>query len=56
MLSPAAGILTFKVTADGTCYGQEVNSVFWGTSVYVKHGDAWKWTFGINVPARGEGT
>jgi hypothetical protein len=56
MLSPTTGILTFKGTADGTCYGQQVNSVIWGTSVYVKHGDAWKWTFGINVPARGEGT
>jgi hypothetical protein len=56
MLSPTTGILTFKGTADGTCYGQEVNSVIWGTSVYVKVGDAWKWTFGINVPARGEGT
>jgi hypothetical protein len=56
MLSPSIGILTFKATADGTCYGQVVNSVIWGTSVYSKHGDAWKWTFGINVPARGEGT
>jgi Domain of unknown function (DUF4440) len=56
MLSPTTGILTFQGTADGTCYGQEVNSVIWGTSVYVKDGDAWKWTFGINVPARGEGT
>ena len=56
MLSPTTGILTFKGTADGICYGQEVNSVIWGTSVYVKDGDAWKWTFGINVPARGEGT
>ena len=55
MLSPTTGILTFKGTADGTCYGQEVNSVIWGTSVYVKDGDAWKWTFGINVPARPEG-
>ena len=55
MLSPTTGILTFKGTADGTCYGQEVNSVIWGTSIYVKDGDAWKWTFGINVPARGEG-
>jgi ketosteroid isomerase-like protein len=56
MLSPTTGILTFKATADGTCYGQEVNSVIWGTSVYIKDGDVWKWTFGINVPARGEGT
>ena len=56
MLSSTTGVLTFKGTADGTCYGQELNSVIWGTSVYVKDGDAWKWTFGINVPARGEGT
>lgn len=56
MLSPTTGILTFEATADGTCYGQDVNSVIWGTSVYVKHGNAWKWTFGINVPARGEGS
>jgi hypothetical protein len=54
MLSPAVGILTFKATADGTCYGQKVGPI-WGTSVYVKYGDVWKWTFGINVPARLEG-
>jgi ketosteroid isomerase-like protein len=52
MLSPTVGILTFNATADGTCFGQKVGPV-WGSSVYVKHGDAWKWTFGINVPARG---
>ncbi len=27
MLSPTIGILTLKGTADGTCYGQEINSV-----------------------------
>jgi hypothetical protein len=54
MLSPTVGILTFKGTADGTCYGQKVGPI-WGTSVYVKDGDAWKWTFGINLPARREG-
>jgi ketosteroid isomerase-like protein len=52
MLSPTVGILTFKASADGTCFGQKVGPV-WGSSVYVKHGDTWKWTFGINVPARG---
>jgi hypothetical protein len=52
MLSPTVGILTFKGGADGTCYGQKVGPI-WGTSVYVKDGNAWKWTFGINVPARG---
>ena len=50
MLSPTVGILTFKGAADGTCYAQKVGPV-WGTSVYVKDGDAWKWAFGINVPA-----
>jgi hypothetical protein len=54
MLSPTVGILTFKAAADGTCYGQKIGAV-WGTSVYVKHGDVWKWTFGINLPARREG-
>ena len=54
MLSPTVGILTFKGAADGTCYGQKVGPI-WGTSIYVKGRDAWKWTFGINVPARGEG-
>jgi len=52
MLSPTVGILTFKGGADGTCYGQEVGSI-WGTSIYVQDGDAWKWTFGINLPAPG---
>lgn len=51
MLSPTAGILTFNATADGTCYGQKVGPV-WGTSIYVRDGDTWKWTFGINTPAR----
>lgn len=50
MLSPTVGILTFKGAADGTCYGQRVGPI-WGTSVYVRDGDAWKWTFGINLPA-----
>ena len=54
MLSPTVGILTFKGAADGTCFGQRVGPI-WGTSVYVKEGNAWKWTFGINVPARREG-
>ena len=54
MLSPTVGILTFKGTADGTCYGQKVGPI-WGTSVYVKGSDVWKWTFGINVPARRKG-
>ncbi|MGA8278336.1 MAG: nuclear transport factor 2 family protein [Rhodanobacteraceae bacterium] len=51
MLSPTVGILRYTGSADGTCFGQKVGSV-WGTSVYVKDGDAWKWAFGINLPAR----
>lgn len=54
MVAPTVGILTFKAAADGTCYGQRVGDV-WGTSVYVKAGEVWKWTFGINLPAGGEG-
>jgi hypothetical protein len=50
MLSPIVGILTFRGAADGTCYGQKVGPI-WGTSVYVKDGGAWRWTFGINLPA-----
>jgi len=53
MLSPGVGILTFDGGADGTCYGQKVGPI-WGTSVYVKHGSVWKWTFGINLPAPGQ--
>ena len=51
MLSPTVGILTFNGAADGTCYGQKVGPIL-GTSVYVRQGDAWKWTFGINLPER----
>jgi hypothetical protein len=51
MLSPTVGILTFKASADGTCFGGKVGPI-WGSSVYVKDGEGWKWTFGINVPAR----
>ncbi len=54
MLSPTVGILRHTGAAAGTCFGQEVGPV-WGTSVYVKDGDAWKWAFGINLPARRRG-
>jgi hypothetical protein len=49
-LSPTACILTFSGGADGTCFGQKVGPI-WGSSIYVKDGDTWKWTFGINLPA-----
>ena len=50
MLSPTVGILTFNGGADGTCFGQKIGPI-WGTSVYVKDGNVWKWSFGINLPA-----
>ena len=53
MLSPTVGILTFHASADGTCFGQRVGPV-WGSSIYVKDGDTWKWNFGINLPAKPE--
>jgi hypothetical protein len=49
-LSPSVAIHTYTGSADGICFGQKVGSVL-GTSVYVKEGSAWKWTFGINLPA-----
>jgi hypothetical protein len=51
MLSPKVAVLTFDATADGTCFGQRVGPV-WGTSVYVKNGGKWIWSFGVNLPAR----
>jgi len=50
MLSWTVGILTFKGGADGTCFGQKVGPI-WGTSIYIKDGDEWKWAFGMNIPA-----
>ena len=50
MLSPTVGILTFNGGADGTCFGQKIGPI-WGTSIYVKDSNGWKWTFGINLPA-----
>ena len=50
MLSSDLGVLTFRGTAEGKCFGQDVWPI-WGSSVYVKQGDARKWTFGINVLA-----
>ena len=55
MFSPTVGILTFHASADGTCFGQQVGPV-WGSSIYVKDGDTWQWNFGINLPARPEGS
>lgn len=46
-LSATVGILTIKGTVEGTCYGQKLPPIY-GTSVYVKNGDAWKLAFTLN--------
>ncbi len=46
-LSATVGILTLKGTVEGTCDGQKVPPIY-GTSVYVKNGDAWKLAFTLN--------
>ncbi len=51
MITPTVGILRFRGGIDGTCFGQRPGPI-WGSSIYVKEGDAWKWAFGINLPAR----
>jgi hypothetical protein len=48
-LSPTVGILTLTGSVDGECGGQKPPPVY-GTSVYVKEGDMWKWAFGFNSP------
>jgi hypothetical protein len=50
MFSPDFGILTVRATADGQCFGQDIWPI-WGTSLYVKQGNTWLWSFGINVLA-----
>ncbi len=50
-VSPTVGILTLKGSVDGACGGQDISGQeIYGTSVYVKDGDAWKWAFGFNSP------
>lgn len=50
MFTPNFGILTLYATVDGTCFGQPVIPV-WTSSFYVRRGDTWVWSFGINIPA-----
>jgi hypothetical protein len=46
-LSATVGILTFKGIVEGTCGGQRF-PVIYGTSVYLRDGDAWKLGFTLN--------
>ena len=50
MFTPDFGILTVRAVTHGKCFGQDVWPI-WGTTLYVKHGNAWLWSFGINVLA-----
>ena len=52
MFNPDFGILTLYATVDGTCFGQPVIPV-WTSSFYVRRGETWVWSFGINIPAHG---
>jgi hypothetical protein len=50
MFAPNFGVLTYRASYDAKCFGQDVWPI-WGSSFYVKHGDAWMWSGGINVLA-----
>ena len=50
MFTPDFGILTLYATVDGSCFGQPVIPV-WTSSFYVRRGNTWVWSFGINIPA-----
>lgn len=50
MFTPGFGALTYRAIYDAKCFGQDVWPI-WGTAFYVKHGDAWLWSSGINVLA-----
>lgn len=43
-----ASIVQFRGNADGLCSGVPLNFTIWGSGVYVKEGDAWKYVFGFN--------
>ncbi len=44
-------VLTFRGGATGQCDGKPVSDL-WGTSIYVKDGDAWKIAYNFEVPAK----
>jgi hypothetical protein len=48
-ISPTFGYIMFKGTPEGTCDGMKVEPVY-GTSFFVKEGDAWKLAFGFESP------
>lgn len=50
MLAPDSGVLTYLGVFDGKCFSRELWPI-WVTASYVKRGDAWLWSSGINVLA-----
>ena len=48
-VNPSLAFIMFKGTPVGQCDGMKVSPV-WGTSFYVKQGDAWKLAFGFESP------
>ena len=50
-LSPTVGILTLTGTVRGACGEQDISGQrIFATTVYLKDGDEWKWTYGFNSP------
>ncbi len=49
-ISPTVGILTYKGNAEGTCEGQKLENL-WGTTIFVKEGEAWKAAYIFETPA-----
>lgn len=50
MFAPDFGVLTYRAVYDAKCFGQDVWPI-WATAFYVRRGDAWMWSSGINVLA-----
>ncbi len=45
-----AAIVTYKLTSDGTCAGQKMDTETWVASAYVRSGDQWKGAFHAEAP------
>ncbi|MFN3958673.1 MAG: nuclear transport factor 2 family protein [Parvularculaceae bacterium] len=50
LFTPEFGALTYRADYRGTCFGQDLWPI-WATAFYVRRGDDWLWSSGINVLA-----
>lgn len=50
MFTPDFGVLTYRAAYDGACFGQDLWPIL-GTAFYVRRGEDWFWSSGINVLA-----